>query len=117
MGVPTQGEGMDMQATWPQAMLRPNAGRWADPVAALGGVVGRPSFPSTAHFDAAARASELEVENTDLRERVRVMTAKCAENAALAAQSPAHVVRRLQGDMAALETRMLEQHTALSAGS
>merc|ERR1712046_302015 len=58
-----------------------------------------------------------EVENADLREHARVLTEKCAENAALVAQSPAHVVRRLQGEMAALENWMLEQQTALSSGS
>merc|ERR1711865_1263189 len=42
---------------------------------------------------------------------------RCAESAAMAAQSPAHVIRRLQGEMGALETRMLEQQTALSTGS
>lgn len=114
--VPVQGEGARLQTTWPQETLRPLHERWADPVASHGGL-GRPTFPSAAHFDSAARASELEVENSDLRERVRVLTEKCAESASMAAQSPAHVVRRLQGDMAALETRMLEQQTALSAGS
>jgi len=114
--VPTRGEGMDTQPTWPDQMLRPNNARWAEPAVALS-EPGRPSFPSTAHFDAAARASEMEVENADLRERVRRLTEQCAENAALVAQSPAHVVRRLQGEIATLETRMLEQQTALASGS
>merc|ERR1711865_35544 len=93
--VPTCGEGMDMRPTWPEAtLMRPNADRWAEHRTALS-VAGRPAVPSTAHFDAVARISELDVENIDLRERVRSLTERCAESAALAAQSPAHVIRRL----------------------
>jgi len=68
-------------------------------------------------LDALARAAELEADNLDLRERVRTLTAKCAENAALVAQTPVQAVRRLQGEVAALETHMLEQHTVLSTTS
>jgi len=114
--VPTRGEGIDLQAEWPEAMLRPHTGRWAQPVVSQS-LPGRQSVPSAGQFDVAMRHSELEVENSDLRERVRMLTERYAESAALVAQSPAHVVQRLQGEMAALETRMLEQHTALSAGS
>lgn len=114
--VPTRGEGSDMQACWPPAMLQPATAMWAEPASARGGA-GQAPVMNAARFDVAERMSELEAENLDLREHTRALTERCAENAALVAQSPAHVVRRLQGEMAALENRMLEQQTALSSGS
>merc|ERR1712129_563225 len=96
---------MGMQACWPPAMLKSAAG------------AGQPPAMNAARFDVAERMSELEAENIDLREHTRALTERCAESAVLVAQSPAHVVRRLQGEMAALETRMLEQQTMLTSGS
>merc|ERR1712039_523813 len=78
--------------------------------------LGRPA-PSTSHFDMLTRAMELEAENLDLRERVSILDAKCAENSKLIAQTPAEAVRCLQSKIAALENQILEEQTALSTTS
>merc|ERR1712203_232309 len=57
---------------------------------------------------------DLEAENLDLRERIRILDAMCAENSKLIAQTPAEAVRCLQSKITALENQVLEQQTALS---
>jgi len=91
-----------------------SSGRWANtPTGAPGGT----SFSDAARMEALTRAAELEAENLDLRERVRSLTERCAESAALIAQTPAQAVRRLQGEIATLETQILEQQAAQSSGA
>eukprot|EP00929_Paragymnodinium_shiwhaense_P049187 TRINITY_DN24827_c0_g1_i1.p1 TRINITY_DN24827_c0_g1~~TRINITY_DN24827_c0_g1_i1.p1 ORF type:complete len:1923 (+),score=632.60 TRINITY_DN24827_c0_g1_i1:285-6053(+) len=55
---------------------------------------------------ALARLADLEAENLSLRERNRALTTRCSEQAALVAQSPAQMVTRLQGEVAALEAEI-----------
>eukprot|EP00443_Scrippsiella_acuminata_P020551 CAMPEP_0115184930 /NCGR_PEP_ID=MMETSP0270-20121206/9211_1 /TAXON_ID=71861 /ORGANISM="Scrippsiella trochoidea, Strain CCMP3099" /LENGTH=1881 /DNA_ID=CAMNT_0002598021 /DNA_START=98 /DNA_END=5743 /DNA_ORIENTATION=- len=93
--------------------------RWAEfvhtPMAALAHprsqslVVGQPG--------ALGRATELEAENGELRERIRVLEGRCAEQADLLARTPAQAVRQLQGEVAALESRVVEQQTAASTAA
>eukprot|EP00928_Gymnodinium_smaydae_P042996 TRINITY_DN28900_c0_g1_i1.p1 TRINITY_DN28900_c0_g1~~TRINITY_DN28900_c0_g1_i1.p1 ORF type:complete len:1943 (-),score=501.48 TRINITY_DN28900_c0_g1_i1:67-5895(-) len=94
-------------------------GRPAGPPVAWGSPqkhLARQDEASSQRFEALRRAaSELESENVGLREKLRILTARCAESAALVAQSPAQMVQRLQAEVAALETRVLEQQTATSA--
>lgn len=71
----------------------------------------------SAHMEALTRTAELESENLDLRERLRKVTSRCEESNALIAQSPAQAVLRLQGQISALETQLLERQTKQSAST
>merc|ERR1719213_679109 len=68
-------------------------------------------------MEALTRTAELESENLDLRERLRKVTSRCEESNALIAQSPAQAVLRLQGQISALETQLLERQTKQSAST
>ncbi|CAE8632017.1 unnamed protein product, partial [Polarella glacialis] len=64
---------------------------------------------------------EAQAETQFLRERLRVQESRSSEQAALVAelavQPPAQAVRRLQAEVAVLESRVLEQQTNLLAGA
>lgn len=70
-----------------------------------------------AGLDAHARTAELEAENVGLREKVRVLTTKCAETSALMAQTPVQMVQRLQGEVASLEARIHESQAGAAANT
>merc|ERR1711879_117670 len=69
------------------------------------------------HRESHARVLELESENLSLRERVLALERRCQENAEQLANTPAQAVRRLQSEVAALESRVLEQQTVASTTS
>lgn len=64
-----------------------------------------------------ARASELEAENSGLRDRVRALDRRVAEQEELLARTPAQAVRRLHGEVAALEAKVLEGQVAASTAA
>eukprot|EP00927_Polykrikos_kofoidii_P067134 TRINITY_DN6264_c0_g1_i1.p1 TRINITY_DN6264_c0_g1~~TRINITY_DN6264_c0_g1_i1.p1 ORF type:complete len:1973 (-),score=493.75 TRINITY_DN6264_c0_g1_i1:293-6211(-) len=95
-------------------------GAVAGPISAWAAAPSPP--PSSGHdasvaIDALARVADAESESATLRDRVRVLTARCAEHASLIAQPPVQMIHRLQAEVAVLESRVLEQQTALAAGA
>lgn len=64
--------------------------------------------PHPAAVAAKAKAAELEVENEGLRDRLRMLDRRVAEQDELLSRTPAQAVRRLQREVAALEAHLLE---------
>jgi len=82
--------------------------RWAD-------AVHQQSSPSMPPCE--TRVEDLERENIELRERIRNLEARCRDNAVDLAKTPAQAVRRLQGEIASLESRLIEQQATVLATS
>jgi len=65
-------------------------------------------------------ASEAKAESTALRGQLKTLEARCEKQALQVAElslEPAQIVRRLQGEVAFLENRVLEQQAALEVGA
>lgn len=113
--IPTHAEVAATGVEAPTVPHGPDA-RWADPVSRETGL--RPQWPSaTVCLQGLTRNTDMESENCEFRERIRALQARCDENAELFSKTPVQAVRRLQGEVAMLENRLLEQQAALSTAA
>eukprot|EP00930_Biecheleria_cincta_P102407 TRINITY_DN9412_c1_g1_i4.p1 TRINITY_DN9412_c1_g1~~TRINITY_DN9412_c1_g1_i4.p1 ORF type:complete len:1864 (+),score=558.09 TRINITY_DN9412_c1_g1_i4:73-5664(+) len=91
---------------------RSSAGRWAEP---------RQEQAQQQLEGLHSSLAKAQEENLALREKLRALEARCEgqaqQVAQLAADAPAQAVRRLQGEVALLESRVLEQQASAVASS